>query len=223
MAMHKSRISHPVVVYMYGLPGSGKSFVSRQLSETLGMAHVSSDRIRFELFEEPRHDKAENQLVLNLMNFMTEQFLTAGVSVIYDISVSRLADRRALRDLARRHGAKELMVWIQVDPETAFSRSHVRDRRKADDRYASILEQPIFEQYMRAMQNPQNEDYLVISGKHLFNSQKTAIVRRLSDIGAITAESLEQKIAKPEMINLVSRAQAQAGRVDYSRRNIIIR
>lgn len=221
--MHKSRISHPVVIYMYGLPGSGKSFVARQLSEDLGMAHLSSDRIRFELFEEPRHDKTENQLILGLMNFMTEQFLTAGVSVVYDISVSRLADRRTLRDLTRRFGAKELMVWIQVDPETAFNRSRNRDRRKADDRYASVMEQSTFEQYMRTMQNPQNEDYLVISGKHLFNSQKTAILRRLSDMGAITAESLEHKIAKPEMVNLVSRAQAQAGRVDYSRRNIIIR
>lgn len=221
--MHKSRISQPVVVYLYGLPGSGKSFISRQLSESLGMAHLSSDRIRFELFDEPRHDKAEHQLVTNLMNFMTEQFLTAGVSVIYDMSVSRLADRRALRDLARRHGAHELMVWIQIDAETAYSRSHNRDRRKADDHYSTALERPIFDQYMRVMQNPQNENYLVLSGKHLFNSQKTSIIRRLSEIGVITAESLEQKIAKPEMVNLVSRAQAQAGRVDYSRRNIIIR
>jgi len=221
--MHKSRISHPTVVYLYGLPGSGKSFVSRQLSETLGMAHISSDRIRYELFEEPRHDKAEHQVVTNLMNFMTEQFLNAGVSVIYDMSVSRLVDRRALRELARHHGAKELMVWIQIDPDTAYARSYNRDRRKADDRFASVLDQATFEQYMRVMQNPQNENYLVISGKHLFNSQKTAIIRRLSEMGSITSESLEQKIAKPEMVNLVSRAQAQAGRVDMSRRNIVIR
>lgn len=221
--MHKSRISHPVVVYLYGLPGSGKTFVARQLADSLGMAHLSSERIRFELFDEPQHDKAEHQLVGNLMNFMTEQFLDAGVSVVYDMSVSRLADRRALRDLARRRGAKELMVWIQIDPDTAFSRAKNRDRRKADDHYATEMTEKLFEQYMRAMQNPQNEDCLVISGKHLFNSQKTAIVRRLSDLAVITPESLEQRIAKPEMVNLVSRAQAQAGRVDYSRRNIIIR
>lgn len=221
--MHKSRISQPTVIYLYGLPGSGKSFVSRQLSEILGLAHLSSDRIRYELFDEPRHDKAEHQVVTNLMNFMTEQFLNAGVSVVYDMSVSRLVDRRALRDLARRHNAKELMVWIQIDPETAFSRSANRDRRKADDHYASALDQPTFEQYMRVMQNPQNENYLVISGKHLFNSQKTAIVRRLSEMGVIGDDSLDHKIAKPEMVNLVSRAQAQAGRVDMSRRNIVIR
>lgn len=221
--MHKSRISHPVVIYMYGLPGAGKTFVARQLAESLGLAHISSERIRFELFEEPRHDKTEHRVITNLMNFMTEQFLNAGVGVVYDISMSRLADRRVLRDLARHHGAKELMVWIQIDPETAYNRATNRDRRKADDKYASIPTPEVFESYMRSMQNPQNENYLVISGKHLFNSQKTAILRRLSEMGAVTNESLEQKIAKPQMVNLVSRAQAQAGRVDYSRRNIIIR
>lgn len=221
--MHKSRISHPVVIYLFGLPGSGKTFISRQLSEDLGMAHVSADRIRYELFENPRHDKTEHQVILNMMNFMTEQFLNAGVSVVYDVSVSRLADRRALRELTRHFHAKELMVWIQIDPDTAFSRSRARDARKADDKYATPLDQKTFETYMRMMQNPQNENYLVVSGKHLYSSQKTAIIRRLTEMGVITAESMQQKIAKPEMINLVSRAQAQAGRVDYSRRNIIIR
>ena len=221
--MHKSRISQPVVIYLYGLPGSGKSFVSRQLSEALGIAHLSADRIRYELFNNPRHDKTEHQVITNMMNFMTEQFLNAGVSVVYDASVSRIAERRALREMTRRFGAKELMIWIQIDPDTAFSRSRARDVRKPDDKYASPLDQKIFENYMRLMQNPQNENYLVISGKHLFSSQKTAIIRRLTEMGVITVESMQQKIAKPEMINLVSRAQAQAGRVDYSRRNIIIR
>jgi hypothetical protein len=73
------------------------------------------------------------------------------------------------------------------------------------------------------MQNPQNENYLVLSGKHLFNSQKNSIVRRLTDLGVLSDDAFDQKVAKPELVNLVSRAQARAGRVDYSRRNVIIR
>lgn len=173
--------------------------------------------------KEPRHDKTEHQLVTNLMNFMTEQFLAAGLSVVYDCSVSRLVDRRALREISRRFGAKELMVWIQVDAETAFTRSTNRDRRKADDKYASALDQATFDQYMRIMQNPQDENYVVVSGKHLFNSQKTTIMRRLNDLGVISDDNTDARIARPEMVNLVSRAQAQAGRVDHTRRNVIIR
>jgi len=221
--MNRSRLSHPVLVYMFGLPGSGKSFVSRQLSETLGLAHVSSDRLRFELFENPTYDKSENLIITRLMDFMTEQFLNAGVSVIYDVSVSRLQDRRAIRDLARKFDAKELLIWLQIDMESAWQRTKSRDRRKADDKYSSPLTKEIFDKFMRAMQNPQNENYLVLSGKHLFNSQKNAIIRRLNDLGVLEEDALDQKVAKPELVNLVSRAQARAGRVDYSRRNVIIR
>jgi len=221
--MHKNLLSRPTVVYMYGLPGSGKTFVARQLSEALGIAHINGDRIRNELFDDPKHDKAEYQIITHLMDLMTEQFLSVGVSVIYDISVSRLADRRLLKDTANRYKANELMVWLQIDPDTAWQRTQSRDKRKADDKYSSEMTQEIFERYMRMMQNPQNENYLVLSGKHLFNSQKSALIRRLREMGSITDESMDQKIAKPQLVNLVSRAQTQAGRVDYSRRNVIIR
>ena len=42
-------------------------------------------------------------------------------------------------------------------------------------------------------------------------------------MGVLKEEDLSQKIAKPELVNLVSRAQASAGRVDLSRRNVVIR
>jgi predicted kinase len=208
---------------MYGLPGSGKTFVARQLSEALGLAHISGERIRYELFETPKHDKSEYQIVTHLMDYMAEQFLDNGVSVVYDISVNRLSDRRILRDLAKRHKAKELMLWLQIDADTAWTRAQARDHRKADDKYTSVISQEMFEKYMRAMQNPQNENYLVLSGKHLFNSQKSAIIRRLSDMGLIDQESINQHMAKPGLVNLVNKAQNQAGRVDYNRRNVIIR
>ncbi len=221
--MHKIRLQQPVLFYAYGLPGSGKTFVSRQLCETIEAAHICADRLRHELFSQPRYDKNEQRILTSLMNYMAEEFLRAGVSVVYDSSVNRLADRRALRDMARKHHAKDLFIWIQIDPETAWGRQKNRDRRKADDRYSNPLSPQQFESWMHSMQNPQNEDFLVISGKHLFNSQQSAILRRLQDIGVLANENIASKVAKPGLVNLVSRAQAQAGRVDLSRRNIVIR
>jgi predicted kinase len=221
--MNKSRIIQPILVYMYGLPGAGKTFVSRQLAEALGIVHVSSDRLRFELFDEPHYDRSEYQIISHLMDYMTGEFLNNGLSVVYDISVNRLADRRQLRDMARKLGAKELMVWVQTDAETAWQRSKLRDHRKTDDKYSKPLNREIFDRFLNLMQNPQDEYYLVLSGKHLFNTQKNLLFRRLREIGVIADEVLSSEVPRPEMINLVSRAQTQAGRVDYSRRNIVIR
>jgi predicted kinase len=197
--------------------------VSRQLSELLGMAHLNSEQIRLELFEKPHYDASEQRIVKHLMNFMAEQFLNAGVSVIYDMSVNRLSERKVLRDFAQKHGAKDLLVWLQVDLDSAWARCEARDRRTLDDKYSEDFDKRTFESFIQNMQNPSDEKALVLSGKHLFNSQKNALLRRLYDLGILKEESLDQKIAKPELVNLVSRAQADAGRSDYLRRNVIIR
>jgi len=206
---------------LYGFPGSGKTYFARQLAENLSAAHLSADRLRFELFEKPRYDKQESEIIENLMTYMAEEFLKAGVSVVYDSNALRISQRRNLRDLARRSHAQQLLIWVQIDQVTAFARIGLRDKRRADDKYAVPYAKEEFESYITFMQNPQNEDYVVISGKHTFNTQHSAIVKKLYDLGLIDADSATSKVIKPGLVNLIpNRPQ---GRVDLSRRNVIIR
>lgn len=220
--MNKTVLDKPVLLCLYGFPGSGKSYVARNLSSSIQMAHVSADRIRNELFQKPRYDAQENAVVLHLMNYMTSEFLEAGVSVVYDVGAYRLGQRRALRELARKHKAQYLLVWLQVDPDTAFARTQQRDRRTTDDRYAQPMDQDAFSKVSSAMQNPNpNEPYMVISGKHSFVTQKNAVINRLYRMGVMSSEFVQHNVAKPELINLIP--NPYGGRVDMSRRNINVR
>jgi predicted kinase len=74
--------SRPALIMLYGFPGSGKTYFARQFCDAIQAVHVQGDRIRAELFEQPRYDKAENAVVTQLMNYMTEEFLAAGISVL---------------------------------------------------------------------------------------------------------------------------------------------
>ncbi len=219
--MSKLSLSKPVLIMTYGFPGAGKSAFARQLSGVMNIVHLQADRIRHELFEQPRYDKQENEVVGHLMDYMTEEFLSAGVSVVYDATVDRLAQRRLLRDLARKMKAEHLLIWLQIDTETAFARTQRRDRRKSDDRYAQPFDRDGFESRAKLMQNPRNEDYIVISGKHTFNTQRSAVVKRLYEMGLIDAGSASSKVVKPGLINLIP--NPLGGRVDPTRRNIVIR
>ncbi|HUD10430.1 MAG TPA: ATP-binding protein [Candidatus Saccharimonadales bacterium] len=220
--MDKIVPTKPLLVMLYGFPGAGKTFFARQLSEHMQLAHVQGDRIRHELFEQPRYDKQENTVVMQLTNYMTEQFLNAGVSVIYDTNAMRVGQRRALRDMARKAGGESLLVWLQIDVESAFMRVAQRDRRKTDDKYAMPLDRTTFDNLTKHMQNPlREENYVVISGKHSHKTQQLSVIKKLRVKGIVNPEEPTAKLVMPGLVNHVP--NPTAGRVDLDRRNIVIR
>lgn len=216
--MTKSITSKPLLIVLYGFPGSGKSTFARQMSQNLNMAYVQADRIRSELFENPKYDKSEDQIVEHLTEYMMEEFLSAGVGVIYDADTIRLSKRKLLREFAKRAHAEYILAWFQIDTESAFARLRRRDRRKIDDKFAREFDRTTFDSYIAGMQNPRSgEDYLVLSGKHSFAMQRSTIMKRLYEMNLISADNATSNVIKPGLINIVP------GRVDMSRRNIRIR
>ncbi len=201
--MSRTALNKPILITLYGFPGSGKSYIARNLAEHLHIAHVSADRIRGELFKNPQYTAQENSIILHLMNYMADEFLSAGVSVIYDANSLRVTQRKQLRELASKHRAGYMLIWIQIDPETAYSRTLKRDKRTADDHFAQSHTRRSFNDLMSHMQNPSDESYLVVSGKHSFNSQKATIFNKLYQIGHINSDTIQQSVTRPDLINLV--------------------
>lgn len=222
MVKQKIHTNSPLLILLYGFPGAGKTYFSRNLTDNLEIAHLHGDKIRGELFEDPQYDDQENGIVKHLMEYMCGEFLHAGVSVIYDTNSMRRSQRRLLRELARKKGAKTVVVWFQIDPESAIARLKARDRRTTDDKYAIDYTAAEFKSFASKMQQPEStEEYVVISGKHTFPSQKNAVLKKLLELGVITPSISNNIVAKPGMINLVP--NHSMGRVDMTRRNISIR
>lgn len=219
--MSKIYPTKPFLLLFYGYPGAGKTYFARQFTENVQAAHLQSDRIRGELFEQPRFDKQENDIVAQLMDYMTEEFLSAGLSVAYDVNALRVKQRRHLYDLAFKCRAQPLLVWFQMDHDTAFTRNIKRDRRRADDKYAAGWDRTTYETITGRMQNPApGEDYVVVSGKHLFNMQQSAVISKLRSLKVLGTDDASSRVIKPGMVNLIPKTQ---GRYDVTRRNISIR
>jgi predicted kinase len=216
--------SKPILVLLYGYPGAGKTYFARQFCEQVQAAHVQGERIRSELFEKPHYDKEENSVVTQLMDYMTHEFLSAGLSAVYDANAMRLKQRHELREMARKGKAQTVLIWFQIDTESAFERNVKRDKRRVDDKYAAKHDRTTFDSIISGMQNPgKAENYVVISGKHVFSTQCGAVIKRLNELGLVTYSDAAAKLVKPGMVNLIPSKNPIAGRVDMSRRNIIIR
>jgi predicted kinase len=218
--MSKLVLNKPLFLVLYGFPGSGKTTFARQFCEAFQAVHVQADRIRAELFEKPRYDKSENQVVEHLVDYMVQEFLNAGVSVVYDAEVIRVGQRRVLRETARKAKAHYLLAWFQIDVESAFTRISKRDRRTIDGKYARGFNRTEYDAYIAAMQHPtKDEDFVVLSGKHSFGMQRSSLMKRFHELSMVSAEEVSTGVTKPGMVNLVP----SAGRVDMTRRNITIR
>lgn len=219
--MSKIYPAKPFLLLFYGYPGAGKTYFARQFCENVQAAHLQSDKIRGELFEEPRYDKQENDIVTHLMDYMTEEFLSAGLSVAYDVNAMRVKQRKQLSAMAHKYRATPVLVWFQMDQDTAFARNLNRDRRRADDKYSASWDRTTYDSIIGQMQNPSiGEDYAVVSGKHLFNMQQSAVVHKLRQTGVLGDDESNSRVIKPGLVNLIPKTQ---GRFDASRRNISIR
>ena len=221
--------STPVLILLYGFPGAGKTYFARQFCDAVQAAHLEQDRIRYELFQQPKYTKQENYALSRIMEYMAGEFLTAGISVVMDMNAMRISQRRTLREMSRRAKAATLVVWFQVDPDTAFLRNQKRDRRTADDRYAVGYDVEAFKQLAAYMQHPEpTEDFVVVSGKHTYANQMSNVAKKLAEMHVIKASAAAHRMIRPELVNLVP-TPPQEPQIDPNnprrpvRRNIVLR
>jgi predicted kinase len=218
----KFTTTKPFILMMYGFPGSGKTTFARQLADDLGAVHLQEDKIRDDLFGDTPADSNQEAWLRTIMDYMALELLNTGVSVVYDALVLTAAERRRVRELAQASKTASILVWLQIDPETSYMRTQKRDRRKTDDRYALSYDEESYRAVLASMQNPNNEDYTVISGKHTFHTQRAAVTKKLYDIGVVSPELHSQNITKPGLVNLVPQIPKGRGG-DMPRRNVHIR
>lgn len=104
------------VIVLVGLPGAGKTtFYRSRFAAT--HEHVSKDNFPHAGGRDARQ------------RAMISAALTAGRSVVVDNTHPRIADRRAITDLARAHGARAIAYVFEVPIAMAIARNESRQGR----------------------------------------------------------------------------------------------
>ncbi len=131
-----------MLIIMTGLPGTGKTSVSRELASELDAVVLGTDEIRKTVLEETEYSNESRENVYEVMFRIGAMLLRGGHHVIMDGTFSRERLRKGARRTGRRERRKVFLI------ETVLPGDIVRDRieaRKKEDADFSDADEEVYE------------------------------------------------------------------------------
>lgn len=169
-------VNKPHLIIMVGIPGSGKSFFAEHFADTFKSPIISYDNLRNKISELPTYTKEEDDSVRKIANYILNETLKTGRTVIFDGQSDTRIDRAQVSKLARDAGYEPLIIWVQTEPLTAKKRS----TKLNDSKYKTSPEK--FDHIYKRFSPPHmTEKAVVISGKHTYSSQLKIVLKSLAE------------------------------------------
>ncbi|MBI2872333.1 MAG: ATP-binding protein [Chloroflexi bacterium] len=122
LAVLPSPGARPVFLVVSGLPGTGKSYVSRRLAEQLPLVVLETDSLRRALFHEPTHSATESARLFRATHALIEELLKEGYTVLLDATNLVESHRERLYHIAHRLNVKQVLVSVEAPPEMVKER-----------------------------------------------------------------------------------------------------
>jgi predicted kinase len=119
-------VAKPVLVVISGLPGTGKSYFSKQLAEKVPFLVLESDALRKILFSPPDYSSKESSQLFRAIHLLLREFLKKGIPLILDATNLSKRFREHLYAIVNRLDVRLVLVRVEAPPEVVRRRLESR-------------------------------------------------------------------------------------------------
>jgi predicted kinase len=162
---------------LVGPPGTGKSRLARQLGVALDAQVVETDRVRKQLFSEPRYTGGEHAAVYGWCHTVLRSALVVGRQVIFDATNLEERGRRRVYDIAEQCDARLQIIWVSCPPTVVQER--LLHRHQAPSEHDVSDADWFIYLEMRRKAEPIRRPHLVVNTSTDFDTLLRRLVARL--------------------------------------------
>lgn len=119
-----------MIIIVFGLPGTGKSYLARRLADKTGTAWLNTDIVRKEMGKQGQYDAETNNEIYKQLLKSTSEAARENNDVVVDGTFRKKHYRDMFKNEAARLGEKVIFVEMKAADET------VKERMKKDRRYS---------------------------------------------------------------------------------------
>ncbi len=147
-----------MLLVVFGLPGTGKTFLAKELAGELGLRHLNTDGARKKILSRPGYTDKEKEMVYSKLFEFALEYLKRGDDVVIDGTFYKAALREKIRKIAKEANTKPVFVELTAPEEVVAERVEDRKKRKC----ASEADYCVYQKIKREFE-PMDERHLVIN------------------------------------------------------------
>lgn len=143
-----------MIIIVFGLPGSGKTYFAKRLAKRINGRHISSDVIRKELFSNPTYSTSEKLKVYKVMFDIMYNYVKRKEPLVLDGTFYKASLRDNFIKEISQLGNE--IKFIEVQAEESIIKERLKSQREDSDANFEIYKKLRFEF------EPYNKDHLIL-------------------------------------------------------------